>query len=89
MRIRYWIDFFFGGGGGGLIVLEKLYPCSNRYIFLSRYFLISYYLQIKIIRMNANCIVPYFSKWRWQAVKQVGMRPTMRTGLSSAMARDR
>jgi len=32
---------------------------------------------------------PTFSKWRWQAVKQVGMRPTMRTGLSSAMARDR
>jgi len=29
------------------------------------------------------------SKWRWQAVKQVGHRPTMRTGLASALGKDR
>ncbi|XP_023326952.1 kelch domain-containing protein 4 [Eurytemora carolleeae] len=30
-----------------------------------------------------------FSKWRWQVVKQVGNRPSMRTGLASALAKDR
>jgi len=30
-----------------------------------------------------------FSKWRWQTVKQVGMRPSMRTGLASALGKDR
>jgi len=29
------------------------------------------------------------SKWRWQKVKQVGTRPTVRSGLATAQARDR
>ena len=28
-------------------------------------------------------------KWRWQGVKQVGQRPSVRTGLSTAVGRDR
>ena len=37
-------------------------------------------------------ILPFIlliSKWRWQVVKQVGNRPSMRTGLASAVAKDR
>jgi len=30
-----------------------------------------------------------FTKWRWQNVKQVGMRASLRTGLSSALVKDR
>jgi len=30
-----------------------------------------------------------FSKWRWQTVKQVGNRPSMRTGLCNAVGKDR
>ena len=29
------------------------------------------------------------ARWRWQAVKQVGVRPSLRTGISNAVARDR
>ena len=29
------------------------------------------------------------ARWRWQAVKQVGVRPSLRTGCSNAVARDR
>ena len=28
-------------------------------------------------------------KWQWQGVKQVGQRPSVRTGLSTAVGRDR
>jgi len=31
---------------------------------------------------------PSFSKWRWQTVKQVGQRPTLRTGMCNAVGKD-